>query len=355
MKRLILVGLAAMSVTVPATGRCQPPVLLQTLDHYGPHGFARPWGISHDAAGNFYVLDYVWLRVFAFTSSGDTLRSWPVPFRSMYMAVGGDGLAYLTAPYPDGTCLTPVLVYTLDGALVSIWDGSGSGPGQFIHPEGVAVDEAGRVYVSEQGNARVQVLTADGQPVTQWGSRGTAPGQFSDPEGLALGRDGLVYVTDADNETVQVFTRRGDLVRWWGGEFGGDPGQFWGLRGITLDASGNVYIADTGERPHPGLHRHGRLPHRMGHTRLRSRAVRPPHVGRDPLGWPHLRRGHMEWPRPGVRARAHRGGNHLLGAREDSVPEVRRAGGATAQARGHRSAAGARRRRRRVPPARCEV
>ena len=246
MKRLILVGLAAMSVTVPATGRCQPPVLLQTLDHYGPHGFARPWGISHDAAGNFYVLDYLWLRVFAFTSSGDTLRSWPVPFRSMYMAVGGDGLAYLTAPYPDGTCLTPVLVYTLDGALVSIWDGSGSGPGQFIHPEGVAVDEAGRVYVSEQGNARVQVLTADGQPVTQWGSRGTAPGQFSDPEGLALGRDGLVYVTDADNETVQVFTRRGDLVRWWGGEFGGDPGQFWGLRGITLDASGNVYIADTG-------------------------------------------------------------------------------------------------------------
>ncbi|MEX2472657.1 MAG: hypothetical protein WEA34_10780, partial [Gemmatimonadota bacterium] len=48
------------------------------------------------------------------------------------------------------------------------WGGTGSGPGEFDGPIGIAVDGAGFVYVSDAGNNRIQKFTADGRFVTEW-------------------------------------------------------------------------------------------------------------------------------------------------------------------------------------------
>lgn len=39
-----------------------------------------------------------------------------------------------------------------NGTLISAWGIKGTGPGQFLHAHGIAVDSNGNVYVSDSGN-----------------------------------------------------------------------------------------------------------------------------------------------------------------------------------------------------------
>ena len=131
-------------------------------------------------------------------------------------------------------------------AIEAVYVGSiGGGPlkGHFSLPRGIAVDEAGRVYVADN-YCRVQVFDADGGFLYMWGAAGEGPGQFRRPVAIALDRAGLVYVADAITARIQVFTREGVFVRAWGSE-GSGAGQFLRPGGIAVNAEGHVYVADT--------------------------------------------------------------------------------------------------------------
>ena len=54
--------------------------------------------------------------------------------------------------------------------------------------------------MSDIGNARVQKFDSAGTFLTQWGSSGTGPGQFTEPAGLAVDAAGKVYVADAGQQ-----------------------------------------------------------------------------------------------------------------------------------------------------------
>jgi YYY domain-containing protein len=113
--------------------------------------------------------------------------------------------------------------------------------GQVRQPRGIAVDAAGRIWVADFGNNRIQAFGTDLKPLVAFGSQGSAPGNFKDPCGVAVGPGGLVYVADTWNARVQVFDSTGA----WKREFTGD---FFGPRGIAVDAAGRVFVADTGNR-----------------------------------------------------------------------------------------------------------
>ncbi len=51
-----------------------------------------------------------------------------------------------------------VLVYSSSGQFLANWGSEGSADGQFDQPQGIAVDTAGNVYVTDSGNHRVQVF-----------------------------------------------------------------------------------------------------------------------------------------------------------------------------------------------------
>ena len=68
----------------------------------------------------------------------------------------------------------------------------GSGDGQFIGINGLAVDSRGRIYVTDAGNGRVQVFESDGTFVLKFGEPGSGDGQFqspSSPNGIAVNND----------------------------------------------------------------------------------------------------------------------------------------------------------------------
>jgi len=61
------------------------------------------------------------------------------------------------------------------------------------------------VYVVEHTNHRIQVFTDTGGPLGQWGTVGTGPGQFLNPIGIAVDDLGNVFVADTNNSRIQVF------------------------------------------------------------------------------------------------------------------------------------------------------
>jgi DNA-binding beta-propeller fold protein YncE len=127
--------------------------------------------------------------------------------------------------------------------FITKWGSQGVAPGQFNHPEAVATDRAGNVYVAQEGgSARVlQKFTARGAFVAQW--KGNASmGMIGC--GIAIDGSGHVYVIRGDKADrhyrVLKFSSRGRLVDQWGllrPRYGRLPG------GIATDAAGNVYVA----------------------------------------------------------------------------------------------------------------
>ena len=68
---------------------------------------------------------------------------------------------------------------TASGAFVAAWGSQGSGDGQFLSPTGIAVDDAGNMYVADAQNKRIQKFSASGAFVAKWTGVGADSGGLS--------------------------------------------------------------------------------------------------------------------------------------------------------------------------------
>ena len=124
------------------------------------------------------------------------------------------------------------------------WGSFGHSEGEFAYPEGIALNSAGHVFVSDNQNHRIQEFTAAGDYFSTIGEWGYGDGQMRDPAGIAIDAHDNLYVADAANDRIQKFDSAGAFVLSWGGR-GTASGQFWYPVGIDVDGAGNVYVADT--------------------------------------------------------------------------------------------------------------
>ena len=78
------------------------------------------------------------------------------------------------------------------------------------------MDFVGNIYVTDEGNNRIQKFDSRGSFLTKWGREGSGPGQFKAPWGVACDALGNVYVVDQGNHRIQKFDANGAFLCAWG-------------------------------------------------------------------------------------------------------------------------------------------
>jgi hypothetical protein len=138
-------------------------------------------------------------------------------------------------------------------------DGTGS-EARFNDPQGVAVDNAGNVYVADTYNQTIRKITPAGTVTTLAGLAGV-PGsrdgkgtgaRFGYPGGVAVDDRNNVYVADTINNTIRRISPSGvvrtlaGLARVSGTADGtGTDARFFAPSGVAIGHARNIYVADT--------------------------------------------------------------------------------------------------------------
>ena len=86
-------------------------------------------------------------------------------------------------------------------------DGGPATDAELDHPESVAVDEHGHVYIADRGNNRIRRIESDGTIITIIGAEGSGAGgglvtQLAAPRGIAVAHGHDLYIADTGNHRV---------------------------------------------------------------------------------------------------------------------------------------------------------
>ncbi|MGB7217219.1 MAG: IPT/TIG domain-containing protein [Vicinamibacterales bacterium] len=186
--------------------------------------FSKPSAIAVDGAGNIFIADtenHTIRRIFAGNAGTNTMAG--------LAGVPGSANGFGTAA-------------------------------RFNKPQGIAVDNAGNVYVADTGNHVLRKITGGGNVGSlagTAGSAGTADGQtssarFNSPQSLTVDHDGTIFVADTLNHTIRMVTPVGAVSTLAGlagsagrAEGTGTDARFNAPAGVAIDATGNLYITDT--------------------------------------------------------------------------------------------------------------
>jgi len=199
--------------------------------------FNNPCGVATDIAGNVYVAD----------SGNNVIRVInPSGIISTFAGTGTSGYSGDGGPATAATLAAPV---------------------------GVTTGSDGSVYVAEAGNNVIRKILPDATIITFAGngiagdSANNIPATAAElyaPSGLALDNRGNVYISDEKNNRIRVVDTAGIITILAGNGhsgFSGDNGPatdaelFW-PKGVAVDSNYNIYIADNNNnvirktRPH---------------------------------------------------------------------------------------------------------
>jgi sugar lactone lactonase YvrE len=218
-----------------------------SLSAYGEHGdggqavsasLFHPGGSAEDAKGDVFIAD-----------SGDNVIREVTP-AGVIRRIAGTGIAGLGYAGPAGF---PAALSSLD------------------HPQNVAVNAQGDVFIADTYNNRVVKITPQGQVVTVAGDgvagysgdgRLAAFAELNQPTGLAVDAKGNLYIADSANNVIRRVAATTGIITSVAGDyaadkangglggFSGDGGpatsaQLNDPQGVAVDGAGDLFIADT--------------------------------------------------------------------------------------------------------------
>jgi sugar lactone lactonase YvrE len=106
---------------------------------------------------------------------------------------------------------------------------------RLFQPTNLAVDNKGRIYVSDSGGFATKIFDAEGNYVRTVGELGVTPGQFSLPKGVGVDHEGRFYVVDAAAPVVQLFDAEGRLLMFFGQPAASGSAGLYLPAGLTVD------------------------------------------------------------------------------------------------------------------------
>jgi streptogramin lyase len=122
----------------------------------------------------------------------------------------------------------------------------GSKDGQLSHPQGIAIDSAGNIWVTDSGNSRIEKFNSKGEYLSKFGTQGSGDGQLEWPTAIAIDSSGNIWVTDSGNSRIEKFNSKGEYLSKKFGTQGSGDGQLEWPTAIAIDSAGNILIADEG-------------------------------------------------------------------------------------------------------------
>ncbi|HVA97818.1 MAG TPA: T9SS type A sorting domain-containing protein [Bacteroidia bacterium] len=186
----------------------------------------KPLGVAVDAFGNIYFTDTQNHRIRKVNSSG------------VISTIAGNGMTGYSGDYGPAT------------------------EAEITEPYGIAVDDTGNVYFSDNTDNCIRKINTSGVINTIAGNIVTAgysgdggpatAAQLNAPMGLYIDAFGNIYFADYRNNCIRKINTSGIISTIVGNGtagYSGDGGQATaaelnGPSGVTLDDSGNIYIAD---------------------------------------------------------------------------------------------------------------
>ncbi len=135
-----------------------------------------------------------------------------------------------------------IKVFDGTGQLVNTFGAPGEGEGEFNAPTHLAFSE-GHLHVTDTLNSRIQVFDADNRPVRAFGERGQYVGNLIRPKGVALGDAGIVYVVESYYGHLLMYNKQSELLLSIDGS-GLKGGEFRLPSGVWTDRHGRIFVAD---------------------------------------------------------------------------------------------------------------
>jgi len=246
----------------PATGAC----------------LNAPEGVDIDASGNVFIADIYNLRIAKVTPAGTISTVAGTVGITGGVKVDSSGNLYIADWYNHMVRKINVsgVMTTIAGNGTSAYCGDGSPATAFcVDPSYLYVNDAGQVWIAEQGNQRVRLLIGNtistvagngvrtgsidgpgGNPADDLNDGGPATAtSFAEPSGAVLDASGAMFIADRNNSRVRRVDSTTGYISTIAGtglpEFCGDghpavassclndPAD------VATDSAGNLYIADT--------------------------------------------------------------------------------------------------------------
>ena len=203
-------------------------------------------GIKADKDGNIWLIDVRGHKLTKHSPDGRILMVISNPYGqpgnndSEYafnqptgLDFGSNGDVYVS----DGYVNARVIKFNRDGMYLTHWGKKGTGDSEFDISHDVALDSAGRVYVADRTNARIQIFDGNGKFLGKWTDLGN-------PWGLAYSaKDNTLFMADGHHNRVLKLNLDGQIIGELG-SFGKTPGKFDFAHHMAVDSTGAIYVAE---------------------------------------------------------------------------------------------------------------